>query len=125
MRLEDIFFLFTATPTAYGSSWARGQIRAASEAYAITRATLVVACGNARSLIHGPRPGIEPTSSPTLCRVLNLMSHKEDSWRILQFQKVRSMLKQKQHMQSDGSVSEEPRSQLKEIPGAIASQFEL
>ena len=28
-----IYFLFTATPAAYGSSWARGQMGAAAAAY--------------------------------------------------------------------------------------------
>ena len=31
-------FLFMATPAAYGSSWARGRIRAAMEAYATATA---------------------------------------------------------------------------------------
>ena len=31
---DNFFFLFTAAPAPYGSSWARGQIGAASEAYA-------------------------------------------------------------------------------------------
>ena len=36
-----------------------------------TPATYTTACGNARSLTHRARPGIEPTSSRTLCWVLN------------------------------------------------------
>ena len=34
-----LFFLFLATPMAYGSSRARGQIRAAAEAYTTAMAT--------------------------------------------------------------------------------------
>ena len=33
------FFLFRATPAAYGSSQARGQIRATAEVYATAKAT--------------------------------------------------------------------------------------
>ena len=55
-----IFFLFTATPVAYGSSWARGQIKAAAVSYAIATATQIqataasyaAAYGNAKSLTH-------------------------------------------------------------------------
>ena len=36
-----------------------------------TPATYTTACGNARSLTHRARPGIEPTSSRILCWVLN------------------------------------------------------
>ena len=57
------FFLFRAAPAAYGRSQARGWIRAA------------VAWGNVRSLTHWARPGIKPTSSWTVCQVLNLLSH--------------------------------------------------
>ena len=37
------------------------------------------ACGNARSLTHCGRPGIKPSSSQTLCWVLNLLSHNGNS----------------------------------------------
>ena len=47
-------------------------IRAASSTYAVP-------CGNSGSLTHWVRPGIEPTSSGTLCWVLNLLSHKGNS----------------------------------------------
>ena len=36
-------------------------------------------CGNARSLTHWVKPGMEPTSSWTLCWVLNLLSHNRIS----------------------------------------------
>ena len=57
------FFLFRATPVAYGSSQARGQIQAASETYATVHQ-------NTRSLTYWDRPGIEPTSSWILVRFL-------------------------------------------------------
>ena len=52
------FFLFTATPSAYGSSWTRGQIGTAAEANATATARWIQAksvnyaagWGNARSL---------------------------------------------------------------------------
>ena len=56
-NIEVLFVcLFTAAPTAYGNSWARGRIRAAAEAYATAMATPdasvihAVACRNATSL---------------------------------------------------------------------------
>ena len=45
-------------------------------AMSVTHAT---ASGNAGSLTHWVRPGIEPESSQTLCQVLNLLSHKGPS----------------------------------------------
>ena len=76
------FFLFRAASVAYGSSWARcpnwicscwptpqpqqHQIWATSVIYA-------TAWGNAESLTHWMRPGIEPSSSRTLYQVLNLL----------------------------------------------------
>ena len=36
-------------------------------------------CGNAGSLIHWAKPGIEPASSQTLCQVLNQMCHNRNS----------------------------------------------
>ena len=50
------FFLFRATPAAYGSSQARVWIGA-------TTTTCTTACSNTGSLTHWARPGIEPTSS--------------------------------------------------------------
>ena len=77
---SNFFFLFRATPTAYGGSQARGRIGATAAAYATATATLGIqavsviyttAHGNAGSLTHGGRPGIEPTSSWILVRFLN------------------------------------------------------
>ena len=42
-------------------------------------ATCTEAWGNAGSLTHWERPGIEPTSSHILCQVPNLVSHKKNS----------------------------------------------
>ena len=82
------FFLFMITPKAYGSSQARGQIRAAdaspyhnlsnarSQPYLLT---YITAYGNGRCLMHQVRPGIEPASSGTLYWVLNLLSLKGNS----------------------------------------------
>jgi len=39
-------------------------------------ATYASACGHARSLTHRAGPRIIPTSSQTLCWVLNLLNHK-------------------------------------------------
>ena len=49
-------FVFMATPVAHESSWTRGQIGA------------VAASGNAVSLTHRVRSGIEPMCSQTLCQ---------------------------------------------------------
>ena len=65
-------FLFMATPMAYGSSWARGQMGAAA-------AGLHHSHGNTRFLTPCVRPGIEPASSRTLCWVLNPLSHNGNS----------------------------------------------
>ena len=57
-----------AASAAYGSSQARGLIRAAAD----THATAVDS--NTRSWTHWPRTGIEPTSSQRQCQVLNPLS---------------------------------------------------
>ena len=66
-------FLFRAAPTAYGNSQARGWIGAATAGLQLQQlriramsATYTSAHGNARSLIHRARSGIEPASSPLL-----------------------------------------------------------
>ena len=75
------FFLFRETPPVYGRSEPRGWIQAAaaslhhrqtqqSRIWAAS-ATYTAALGNARSLTHWARPGMEPTSSWTLCWVLS------------------------------------------------------
>ena len=61
------FFLFRATPAAYGSSWARGQIRTAAASLPqpqqhwiqAASATYAAVCSNARSLTHWVRSGIK------------------------------------------------------------------
>ena len=74
------FYLFRATPTAYGGSQARGLIGAVA---AKTRpepqqlgtraasATYTSAHSNAESLTHGARPGIEPATSSFLVGFVN------------------------------------------------------
>ena len=60
------FCLFRAAPTAYGISQARGQIGTAvpqPQQCQIWAMTYTAACGNARSLTHWARPGMEPKSS--------------------------------------------------------------
>ena len=64
------FFFFKAASVAYGSSPARGQIRAAAASYrhSYTRSQLCLwptlqAHGNAGSLTYWARPEIKPTSS--------------------------------------------------------------
>lgn len=42
-------------------------------------ATYSTSCSNTGSLIHGSRPGTEPTSSQTLGHVLNPLSHNRNS----------------------------------------------
>ena len=73
------FFLFRDIPVAYGSSQARGRIRAAAagptpqtQQLGIWAASMAytIACGNARSLTHWAGPGIEPTSSWILVEFL-------------------------------------------------------
>ena len=78
------FFLFRATPAAYGRFWARVQTAAAVETYTVTTDTVDPNClCHLHSLQQGQilpppsevRPGMEPASSQTLCRVLNPLSH--------------------------------------------------
>ena len=59
------FWLFRAAPAAYGSSQARGQIRATPQQCGIQAesATYTTAHGNTGSFSHWERPGIEPISS--------------------------------------------------------------
>ena len=63
-----VFCLFWATLEAYGGSQARGRIRAMAaglcQSHSNARsATYIIAHGNAGSLTHRVRPGIEPTTS--------------------------------------------------------------
>ena len=52
------------------------RIRAASVTY-------VAPCSNMGSLTHWARPGVQPVSSETLCRVLNPLSHNGNSSSVL------------------------------------------
>ena len=82
IKIENIFlFLFRAAPVAYEGSQAKGQIGAvatglrhshsnASQIPAKT-ATYITSHGNARSLIHWARPGIEPASSLMVTRQIH------------------------------------------------------
>ena len=74
------FFLhFIVAPVAYGSSWARGPIGAAAEAYSKAMATLDLSCicdlcsslWQCPVLYHWGRPKIRPLSSRSLWCVLN------------------------------------------------------
>ena len=84
------FLLFRAVPAAYGSLQARGQIRAAATGLhrcscwptpqpqqhqtQATSATYTTAHGNAGSLTHWGRPGIEPTTSWLLWLLVRCIS---------------------------------------------------
>ena len=81
-----LLFPFDSSPVTYGSSWDRGQIRAASVAYATAIATLGLSClcDLHRSfqqcwILNPLRPGIEPTYSQRQCQALNLLSRKGNS----------------------------------------------
>ena len=79
-------FLFMATPPAYGSSWAKGQIRTAAaslhHSHDNTRSKLHLqpshSCSNVGSLTHWASSGIEPASSQRQYWVLNMLSHNEE-----------------------------------------------
>ena len=69
------FFLFKVASSTYGSSQARGWIRAAGAGLYqcwiwATSVTYTTACINTGSFIHWVRPGIEYSSSQRLCQVL-------------------------------------------------------
>ena len=88
------FFFFRATPAAYGSSQARGCIRAAA-AYTTatqhkiqaTSVTCTTARDNAGSFTHEARPGIKPSSSWLLVGFLT-------SWATGGTPKIRSYVSQ-------------------------------
>ena len=70
------FLLFTATPVAYGSSQARGQIRAAAATYATT-------CGKCQILNPLSEARDKNPILTETCRVLNLLSHSGNSYIML------------------------------------------
>ena len=86
-----------AAPVAYGSSQARGQVGAAAASptpqpqqhqVQATYVTYAAACSNTSSLTHWARPGMKPTSSWTLCQVLNPRSHSRNSMKSFSKQKI-------------------------------------
>ena len=73
-----LFCLFRATPMAYGCSHARGWLRAVAASLLDSHSnagsestTYTTAHGNAGSLTHWARPGMEPTSSWMLAGFVN------------------------------------------------------
>ena len=92
LLLDSFFFFFlsffTVTPAAHASSQTRGSNWSCScrptpqtkqHWIWVTSATYITAYSNAGSLTGRARPGIKPTSSRTLCWVLNLLSHNGNS----------------------------------------------
>ena len=83
------FFPFWAPPGAYGSSQARGQIRATTPAYPQTQlgsriaviqaasATYTIVRSNTGSLTHWAKPGIKPASSWILVRFVSTAPQRE------------------------------------------------
>ena len=76
-----LFFIFLifclsifsrASPTACGSSQARGLTRAVAT-------SLHYSHSNARSITHCARPGIEPISPQRQCQILNLLCYSGNS----------------------------------------------
>ena len=74
--LNILFFIFLFI--FYGSLEARGRMGATVLAFTTATKTYAMACGNAGSLTHWVRTGIEPTMG-TLCLVLNPLSHNGNS----------------------------------------------
>ena len=83
-----IYLFFMDAPATYGSSWAmelnwnyrcRPMPQPLQSLIWVITVTYTTAWGNAGSLTHWLRPGIEPMSSWTLCRVLNTLSHNWNS----------------------------------------------
>ena len=77
-----IFLLFRATPTACGSSQARGQSGATADSHGkgriwATSATCTTAHHNARSPTQWARPGIETTSSSILVGLVSAAPRRE------------------------------------------------
>ena len=68
---EESFFLFRVTPAAYGSSQARGQIRAVAEAYTTAMAT------------WDPSHIVDLCLSLQKCQILNPLSQARNQTHIL------------------------------------------
>ena len=81
--MQLFFFLFMATPVAYGCSQAGGRIRAVAaglhHSHSNTGSLDVSHICNTRSLTHQARPGIKPASSQRQRWVLNSLSHNGSS----------------------------------------------
>ena len=79
------FFLFTAALVAYGSSRLGAELQLQLQVYATatlnpnSSVTYAAGCSNTESLTHWARPRIKHESSPTLCWVLNPLSHDGNS----------------------------------------------
>ena len=71
-----LLLLFRAVPVAYGSSQARGQIRA-------TAACLHHSHSHAGSPTHWTRPGIEPASSWILVGFTSTLPHRNSPHKVL------------------------------------------
>ena len=70
-----------------------------------TSAPHTAACSNARSLNHWVRPGIEPTSSWTLCQALNPLRHNENSRRCISIHVCNISREEKHGTSGSGSYS--------------------
>ena len=80
-RLHSLFFSFLmATLAIYGSSQARGPIRAAAASLSHSHGCDLHCSLRQHQILNPLRPGIEPTSSLILCEVLKLLSHSENSF---------------------------------------------
>ena len=86
------FFFFKAVPAAYGNFWPRGWNGAAAEAYATATAMLDpsriynLCCNLQQHRILNPLS--KPSSSQTLCWVLNPLSHNKNSRKYIFIKRV-------------------------------------
>ena len=97
-----IFFLFTASPVAYGSSGPGVELRLKlrpmlqPQQYWIwaVSVTYAAGCSNAKSLTHWARPGVEPTFSQRKDQVSNLLSHNGNSCLFVWFRLLTDWMRQ-------------------------------
>ena len=97
-----IILLFRAAPTAYGGFQARGRISYSCHPTPQPQqcgiwapsATYTTAHGNAGSLTHWARPGIEPASSWMLIRFVSTSPQKEFPYFILFYFILNQQLKE-------------------------------
>ena len=80
VRTLTSFLLFRAPPVSYGGSQASGPTAATAAslhhshsnmAFGVMSVNYITAHGNTRSLTHSVRPGIKPTSSWLLVRLIS------------------------------------------------------